>query len=102
MHNWSEKAKQAIRDKKSGKKPKGREPCNPEQEFLDALLDARDVLFAGQPDQRSHDQHEDGREAAEAKRSSEPKKKRATGRTTKANPKKSTRKPRSVKVRLLD
>jgi len=37
MHNWSEKAKQAIRDKKSGKKPKGREPCNPEQEFLDAL-----------------------------------------------------------------
>jgi hypothetical protein len=41
-------------------------------------------------------------EAAEAKRSSEPKKKRATGRTTKANPKKSTRKPRSVKVRLLD
>ena len=36
QHQWSEKAKKMMRDKKSGVKTKDREPCNPEQEFKDA------------------------------------------------------------------
>ena len=33
VHNWSEKAKKEIRDKKQGKKTRNREACNPQAEF---------------------------------------------------------------------
>ena len=36
QHQWSEKAKKAMLDKKQGKKTKNREPCDPETEFIAA------------------------------------------------------------------
>lgn len=42
QHNWSEKAKKMMRDKKAGKKTKDREPCDPQQEFLDATYFTED------------------------------------------------------------
>ncbi len=42
QHQWSEKAKKAIRDKNSGKKTKDRSPCNPKKEFEEATYRTAD------------------------------------------------------------
>lgn len=50
MHKWSEKAKKMIRERKGGRKTKDREPCDPEQEAIDAThltLDGKPGIPAG-------------------------------------------------------
>lgn len=45
QHNWSEKAKRMIREKKAGKRTKTREICNPEQEGREATHFTQDGRF---------------------------------------------------------
>lgn len=45
QHQWAEKARRQIRDKKAGKKTKVRENCNPEEECADATYRTHDGQY---------------------------------------------------------